>query len=163
MSLLEEETLYLTNYKSTHELDISKQCDGNGTGEFGKIENGFDKSEDHNLEEQDSLKVEEKSVVSKKPRQKVECTKCKKLLLKSQLKRHMRANHQYKRTFSCNLYSCNRGFTSKKKLEHHVLYDHEQNIIVPEDKICPYCKVSQCYNVQCVVLVYAFCRLSIFV
>ena len=75
-------------------------------------------------------------------REKVECPKCKKMLLKSHLKRHMKANHKYKRTFTCNLYGCMRGFPSKKKLEHHIVFDHEENIQVPDDKICPYCKAD---------------------
>ena len=75
-------------------------------------------------------------------REKLECPKCKKMLLKSHLKRHMKANHKYKRTFTCNLYGCMRGFPSKKKLEHHIVFDHEENIQVPDDKICPYCNAD---------------------
>ena len=71
------------------------------------------------------------------------CPKCPKLFYKAHLKRHMKSAHVYKRTFSCTLYKCGKGFTTKKKLEHHVTFDHEENINVPGDKICPYCKVGE--------------------
>ena len=73
--------------------------------------------------------------VVKKQRQKIECVKCKRMILKSHMKRHIKANHKYRRTFSCNLYGCGRGFATKKKLEHHVVNDHEENIAVPLDKV----------------------------
>ena len=84
----------------------------------------------------------QKTTKTSRFREKIECPKCKKMLLKSHLKRHMKANHKYKRTFTCNLYGCMRGFPSKKKLEHHIVFDHEENIHVPDDKICPYCNAD---------------------
>ena len=84
----------------------------------------------------------QKTTKTSRFREKLECPKCKKMLLKSHLKRHMKANHKYKRTFTCNLYGCMRGFPSKKKLEHHIVFDHEENIQVPDDKICPYCNAD---------------------
>ena len=113
-------------------------------------------AEHHEAPEEDSAETEpvlspdigqepdepEKKAKSSWFREKVECTKCKKMLLKSHLKRHMKANHMYKRTFTCNLYGCMKGFPSKKKLEHHIVFDHEENIQVPDDKICPYCNAD---------------------
>jgi hypothetical protein len=95
--------------------------------------------------------MEDEPVLDKWKTRRVECPKCEKLILKAHVKRHMKANHKYKRTFSCNLYGCGRGFDSKKKLENHVMYYHEENIPVPEDKICPYCKVRRtaCSEHEC--------------
>ena len=74
---------------------------------------------------------------------KKKCPKCSKLFYKAHLKRHIKSAHVYKRTFSCTLYKCGKGFTTKKKLEHHVTFDHGESINVPGDKICPYCKVGE--------------------
>ena len=91
---------------------------------------------------QENHEPPQKTTKTSRFREKLECPKCKKMLLKSHLKRHMKANHKYKRTFTCNLYGCMRGFPSKKKLEHRIVFDHEENIQVPDDKICPYCNAD---------------------
>ena len=80
--------------------------------------------------------------VKKAKHVKKKCPKCPKLFYKAHMKRHMKSAHVYKRTFSCTLYKCGKGFTTKKKLEHHVTFDHEENITVPGDRTCPYCKVT---------------------
>ena len=90
--------------------------------------------------EETKSQVEDKPKKSKQVKRK--CPKCPKLFYKAHLKRHMKSAHVYKRTFSCVLYDCGKGFTTKTKLEHHITFDHEENINVPGDRICPYCKVG---------------------
>ena len=86
--------------------------------------------------------LENTTEIPKKEKQmRKKCPKCPKLFYKAHLKRHIKSAHAYKRTFSCTLYSCGKGFTTKKKLEQHIIFDHEENINVPGDKTCPYCKV----------------------
>ena len=112
--------------------------------EISDTDDFFESSELENEEEiKENIEQEEAIALASKIEQvKEKCPKCPKLFHKSHLKRHMKAAHVYKRTFSCTLYNFGKGFTTKKKLEHHVTYDHEENITVPEDKMCPYCKVT---------------------
>ena len=102
--------------------------------------NDFFDSEEKNMETETAENIE--TPPKKPPPVKKKCPKCPKLFLKAHLKRHMKSAHAYKRTFSCTLYSCGKGFSTKKKLEQHVTFDHEETISVPGDKVCPYCKVS---------------------
>ena len=123
---------------------VQTKFDQNDSIDPGEVEISDTDAFFDSADNEEAKKAVEKTPESaKKPKHvKNKCPKCPKLFYKAHLKRHIKSAHTYKRTFSCTLYKCGKGFTTKKKLEHHVTFDHEENINVPGDKTCPYCKVS---------------------